>query len=173
MRSRLGYLFGGFLIAFAFAVAALAWSTAVSTMEGMQRVRMPGSARVSLPAGPSTLYVEAERDFAVTCSAPALALRPASASVRYSLAGYRGHSAYDVDVPVGGTFELACSGDEPFAIAIGSGVGAWIVIAVLALVPLLGGLALVIVTAVRRRRATSARSSPADTARSRSGDSSP
>ncbi len=172
MRSRLGYLFGGFLIAFAFAVAGLAWSSATSTMEGMQRVHMPGSARMSLPGGPSTLYVEADRDFAVECSAPGLRLRPAK-PVTYSLAGYRGRSAYEVDVPVGGSFELQCRGEQPFVIAIGSGVGAWMVIAVLAAIPLLAGLVLAIVTAVRRRRATSARSSPADTARSRSGGSSP
>jgi hypothetical protein len=173
VRSRLGYLFGGFLIAFAFAVAGLALSTAISTMEGMQRVRMPGTAHVLLPAGPSTLYVESERDFAVTCGAPGLELHVPTSRVRYSLAGYRGHNAYDVDLPLGGSFELVCRGDEPFVIAIGSGVGAWIVIAVLAVIPLLGGIALVVVTFLRRRRATSARSSRADTARSRSGDSSP
>jgi hypothetical protein len=158
MRSKLGYLFGGFLIAFAAAVAGLALSTAISTMEGMQRVQMPGSASITLPVGPSTLYAESARDVPVECTIAGLVLRAPSSSVRYSLAGHRGRKVYDVDVALGGRYELVCRGEQPFEIAIGAGVGAWIVIAVLAVLPLLGGIALVIVTAVRRRRATSARS---------------
>ena len=157
MRTRFGYLFGGFLILFAFAVAGLAWTSATSTMEGMQRVKMPGMTDVVLPAGPSSLYAESERDFAVECTAAGLALRAPPEPVRYSLAGYRGHKLYDVDVAMGGSYELACRGEAPFTIAIGAGVGAWQVIAVLAVIPLAIGVVLVIATVVRRRRrATSA-----------------
>lgn len=151
MRSRLGYLFGGFLVAFAFAVAGLALTTAISTMKGMQRVPMPGTAQISLPAGPSTLYVEGSVG-RFECSAPGLVLEKPTARVQYSLAGYSGHNAFDVQVGSGGAYALTCSGGSPYVIAIGAGVGAWIVIAVLAVIPFLGGLALVIVTAVRRRR---------------------
>lgn len=157
MRSRLGYLFGGFLIVFAFAVAGLALSTATSTMEGMQRVAMPGSGEIVLPAGPSSLYAESERDFTVECGAAGLALRQPPEPVTYSLAGHRGRKIYDVDVAQGGRYTLACKGDAPFTIALGAGVGAWQVIAVLAVIPLVIGIALVIATFVRRRRgATSA-----------------
>lgn len=173
MRSRLGYLFGGFLIAFAFAVAGLALSTATSTMEGMQRVAMPGSAEIVLPAGPSSLYAESERDFAVECTAAGLVLRRPPQPVTYSLAGHRGRKIYDVDVAQGGRYALACTGEAAFSVALGAGVGAWQVIAVLAVIPLLIGIALLVATRVRRRRATSARSSRADTARSRSDGSSP
>ncbi|MGE5186961.1 MAG: hypothetical protein ACM31C_33145 [Acidobacteriota bacterium] len=152
MRTRFGYLFGGFMIFFAFAVAGLAWISATSTMEGMQRVKMPGTAEVVLPAGPSSLYAESERDLAVDCKAAGLALRPPPQPVSYSLAGFRGRKVYDVDVVSGGKYDLACTGEAPFTIAIGAGVGAWQVIVVLAVVPLAIGLALVIATAVRRRR---------------------
>ncbi len=157
MRTRFGYLFGGFLIVFAFAVAALAWTSATSTMEGMQRVKMPGTAEVVLPAGPSSLYAESERDFAVECSAPGLALRTPPEPVRYELAGFRGRKLYDVDVATGERYQLACTGEAAFTIAIGAGVGAWQVIVLLAVIPLVIGVVLVIATVVRRRRrATSA-----------------
>lgn len=152
MRSRLGYLFGGFLIAFACAVAGLALTSAMSTMKGMQRVPMPGRAEISLPAGPSTLYVEGKVG-RFECSAPGLLLEKPTSRVSYSLGGYSGHNAFDVQVGSGGKFELTCSGGAPFTIAVGAGVGAWIVITVLAVIPFLGGLALVIVTAIRRARA--------------------
>ncbi len=152
MKSRLGYLFGGFLIAFAIAVAGLAFGVAISTMKGMQRVDMPGSAQITLPDGPSTLYVEGNVG-RFECSIGGLVLQKPTAHVSYSLAGYHGHNAFDVQVARGGRYELTCTGATPFVIAIGAGVGAWIVIAVLAVIPFLGGLALVIVTAIRRRRA--------------------
>lgn len=156
MRSRLGYLFGGFLIAFAFAVAGLAITTATSTMEGMQRVAMPGKAAVTLPAGPSTLYAEGDGKLDLRCRIEGLELKQPHSTVRYSLAGYHGHNAFDVEVGSGGRYELECSAERPLVIAIGSGVGAWIVIAVLGVIPLLGGIALLLVTFLRRRRAAAA-----------------
>jgi hypothetical protein len=153
VKSRLGYLFGGFLIAFAFAVAGLALTSAISTMESMQRVSMPGKAQVSLPAGPSTLYAEGEGSAELRCRLAGLVLKQPTSTVRYSLAGYHGHNVFDVDVTSGGRYELECTAAHPGVIAIGSGVGAWIVIAVLAVIPLLGGIALLVVTFLRRRRA--------------------
>ena len=156
MRTRLGYLFGGFLVAFACAVAGLAYISATSTMEGMQRVTMPGKAAVTLPGGPSTLYVEGDAKLVVRCQIPGLELTKPRSRVSYSLAGYRGYNAFDVDVVSGGRYELECNAERAFVIAIGSGVGAWIVIAVLAVIPLLGGIALLLVTYLRRRRSSSA-----------------
>ena len=167
MKSKIGYLFGGALIVFAFAVAGIAVTTAISTMEGMQRVVMPGQADVTLPAGPSTLYVEThskigdrtietDGDFNFRCSISGLELHKPGSNVSYSLAGYKGHNAFDVEVATGGHFTLACQTEsqQPFVIAIGAGVGSWIVIAALAVLPLLGGLALLIVTFIRRRKLT-------------------
>lgn len=155
---------------FAGMVAGLAFMSGMSTLEGMQRVVMPGKAPVTLPAGPSTLYVETrskvgEREIAsdgqfhFECSLTGLTLVKPGSSVRYNIGSYSGHNAFDVAVQAGGQFELACTSDKSteFAIAIGSGVGAWIVIAVLSFIPLLGGIALLIVTFVRRRRLRSQR----------------
>lgn len=150
MKSRLGYLFGGFLLLFAGMVAWLALSTASSTMQAMQRVKMPGRASISLPVGPSALYAEGAEH--VQCNAVGLALRAPAEPVTYSLAGYHGRKVYDVDVASGGRYELECTGEQPFAIAIGAGVGAWGVIAWLSLIPAAIGLALAIATYVRRRR---------------------
>src|SRR5579871_6677079 len=146
MKSRYGYLFGGFLVVFACMVAGLAITSAMSTMEGMQRVAMPGTAEVALPAGASTLYLETrskigdrvidsgDGDFDVRCQLAGLELIKPASHVSYSLAGYRGHNAFDVLVSNGARYQLSCESDggKPFAIAIGAGVGAWIVIAVLA-----------------------------------------
>jgi hypothetical protein len=150
LKSKLGYFFGGFLVFFAGMVAWLAVATASSTMQGMQRVQMPGRATITLPIGPSAFYAEgADR---VQCNAVGLALRAPAEEVSYSLAGYHGKKVYDVDVAAGGRYELECSGEKPFAIAIGAGVGAWGVIAWLSLIPAVIGVALAIATYVRRSR---------------------
>ncbi|HUJ57113.1 MAG TPA: hypothetical protein VLX92_01410 [Kofleriaceae bacterium] len=171
MRSRLGYLFGGALIVFAAMLAGLALSTALSTMRGMQRVVMPGRADITLPSGPSTLYseyhshvgdkdYETERGFKFHCSIEdpgmhGVTIANSASSVSYSLGGYAGHAAFDVAARDGGHYTLVCDSDDnhPFVMAIGAGVGAWIVIAGLAAIPLCAGIALVVVTIVRRRRA--------------------
>lgn len=177
MKSRLGYLFGIALVGFAILVATIAYTVSISTMKDMQRVAMPGQAQILLPSGRSTLYIETRSkvgdtpidsgpgDFQVQCSAGGLALAHPRSHVSYAMAGYKGHNAYDVDVDGGGAYTLVChsDGNRPFAIAIGAGVGAWIVIAVLAVIPLLAGLALLLVTLLRRR--ARARSSAAATAR--------
>ena len=165
MKSKLGYLFGAALIVIAAFVAGIAITVSTSTMKGMQRVAMPGTAEVTLPAGPSTLYVETHSqvgdktidtpgDFNLRCELPGLELHKPTSNVRYSFAGYTGHNAFDVEVGSGGKYPLTChsDGDKPFAIAIGAGVGAWIVIGVIAILPFLGGIALLLVTFIRRRR---------------------
>ena len=150
MKSRLGYFFGGFLVFFAGMVAWLAINTATSTMEGMQRVKMPGRAEITLPLGPSALYAEGADH--VQCNAVGLPLRATTDDVRYSLAGYHGRKVYDADVATGGRYELECTGEKPFAIAIGAGVGAWGVIAWLSLIPAGIGVGLAVATYARRRR---------------------
>jgi hypothetical protein len=150
VKSRLGYFFGGFLVFFAGMVAWLAVNTATSTMEGMQRVKMPGRAAITLPIGASALYAEGAEH--VQCNAVGLPLRATTDDITYSLAGYHGHKVYDVDLPGGGQFQLECTGEKPFAIAIGAGVGAWGVIAWLSMIPAVIGLALALVTYFRRRR---------------------
>ena len=165
MKSKLGYLFGIALLVIAGFVAGIAITVSISTMEGMQRVAMPGRADVMLPAGPSTLYVETRSkiggtiidtpgDFNLRCEIPGVELHKPTSNVRYSMAGYTGHNAFDVTIDRGGKYALSCESDggQPFAIAIGAGVGAWIVIAVIAVVPFLGGIALLVVTFIRRRR---------------------
>jgi hypothetical protein len=167
VKSKLGYLFGAALVVIAIAVAGIAMSSAYSTMEGMQRVVMPGDADITLPAGPSTLYVEttskigdrvieSDGNWNFRCKVSGgVDLHKPGSDVRYSFAGYTGHNAFDVDAPTGGKFTLSCEseGKDAFVIAIGAGVGAWIVIGVLAVVPLLGGIALLLVTFLRRRSA--------------------
>lgn len=187
MKSWLGYFFGGALLVIAVAVAWVGVSSGVSTIKGMQRVAMPGDEDIVLPAGPSTLYIEThtkigdqvidsgEGDFRLRCdleSPPGwrkLELIKPKSHVSYSLGGYKGHNGFDVIVGTGGKYTLHCQsdGDRPFAIAVGTGVGAWIVVTVVAIIPALAGLALLIVTIIRRRRARRAAITAGGTASAR------
>jgi hypothetical protein len=173
VRSRYGYLFGGALVLIAVAIIVIAFTTAVSTIEGMQRVAMPGRAELVLPIGPSTLYIEGDSKIGdrvianghsvdvVDCeleSPPGVGnvelMRP-NASVSYTAGGYRGHNGFDVNVATGGTYQLTCKSAEvsEFAVAVGAGIGSWMVIAVLAFIPGVAGIVLLVVTIVRRYRA--------------------
>ena len=181
MKSWLGYFFGGALLVIAAAVAWVGVSSGIATIKGMQRVAMPGTADITLPAGRSTLYVETHSrigdteidsgsgDFRLHCSAAGLQLEKPTSKVSYAMGGYQGHNAFDVVVNTGGHFTLACSsdGDRKFAIAIGTGVGAWIVVTVVAIIPALAGIALLIVTILRRRRARRATVTAGGTASAR------
>lgn len=177
MKSWLGYFFGGALLVIAVAVAWVGVSSGIATIKGMQRVAMPGTAKVVLPVGPSTLYLETQSKigdqvidsgdapFQVHCrlNGPGsgdLPLGKPHSQVRYSLGGYKGHNVFDIVVATGAPYDLTCEseGDRPFAIAVGTGVGAWIVVTVVAIIPALAGIALLIVTTVRRRRARRPRS---------------
>jgi hypothetical protein len=86
---------------------------------------------------------------------PKVALSERMGHVHYSVEDYAGIAAFDVVVDTGGTYQLTCKSnhDLEFAIAIGAGVGARIVIGLLGLIPMLGGIGLLIVTFVRRFRA--------------------
>jgi hypothetical protein len=169
MRSRLGYLFRGFLVGFACLVAGIARSTSAAAMDGMPRAAMPGRAELLVPAGQSTLYVEhhshlddreyeAPDELVVHCEARGMAgvvLTPAATPARYDQGGYAGRAAFDLTASAGGRVAVECDGAQPYVIAVGQGIGAWRVIALLAILPAAIGVGLLAVTFVRRRRVRS------------------
>lgn len=175
MTSRIWYVVAGGFIATAAAIATIGFTNMVSTVEGMLRVQMPGRAEITLPAGPSTLYAESRskldgkayelvEDFNFRCGVTdpqgtQVPIELATSKVTYSIPGYAGRNAFDVTVAAPGTYVLVCEAPQPFVMAVGRGVGTWIVIAVVALVPaIFGVIALVVVWLKRRvqkRRVTS------------------
>jgi hypothetical protein len=167
VTSRIWYVVAAGFVATAAAIAMIGFTNMVSTIEGMLRVPMPGRAEIMLPGGPSTLYVEtrSKLDGKVYETAEAfdfrcgvtdaqgkpVELQTSSSSVKYSIVGYTGRNAFDVDVANPGTFALACESQSAFVMAVGRGVGTWLVIAIVALVPALAGVVGLVVVFLRRR----------------------
>src|SRR5688572_1846016 len=177
VTSKVWYLVAAGLVLSGISIGMVGCSQFISRVEGMQRIAMPGKAEIVLPAGMSTLYVEsssiidgktyqAAEGFSFRCAVtdPAgkeMSLAKASSSVSYSIGDYAGHNVFDVRVDAAGTYVLGCEAPGPFAMAIGGGVGSWIVVAVVgALVPIALGLLTFILVLVKRsgqkRRAAAA-----------------
>jgi hypothetical protein len=140
----------------------------MSTIEGMQRVVMPGKAKITLSVGTSTLYAEQRSivdgksyevpgAFRYRCGLEEtqrkFTFEQATGKITYSIGDYAGQNAWDIDVPDAGDYLLVCESEQPFVMAVGRGVGSAIVVAVIGLVPFLLGLAVVIyIFALRRKR---------------------
>jgi hypothetical protein len=168
LTTRVWYLVAAGLIISAVTMAGIAFSQMMSTIEGMQRVVMPGRAEITLPAGGSTLYAEQEsrvngtvytvsESFQYRCGVEdpqggKVALKGAASTVTYSIGGFSGKNAWDIDVPAAGTYALVCEGGEPFVIAIGRGIGAWIVVGLVGLLPFFGGALIILLVFFKRRR---------------------
>ena len=166
---RTWYLVSAGLMICAASIAIIAWTQMGSRVEGLQRVVMPGSVKLTVPAGTSTLYFERESivegktystpgTFSYQCDFSEkdnVTLRPSSGKVSYSISGFSGRNAFDVDTQVANTYTLRCSSQngEQFVLALGRGVGSAVVVAVVALFPFLFGLVSVIaIYSIRRRQ---------------------
>lgn len=139
-----------------------------SDVEAMQRVVMPGSASIELPAGDTTLYFErtsllSGEVYEVTGSVqvrcrvtgpagePVPMVRPTS-SVRYQFNRYAGVNMFDLQVDAAGTYLLTCEAPSRFVFAAGRGVGTRIVVAVIGMLVIVGlGVASFFVVRARRR----------------------
>jgi hypothetical protein len=165
MTSRWWYLAPLLALGVAGAAIGLGLSRSQAAIEELHRVAMPGEHEIMLPAGPTTLYAEARPgapplgETQVRCGLRgpdgAVELRPVTAHVSYDLGAFAGHSVLDVELAVAGPYQLRCRADDggPFVIAIGSGIGARIVVAVVSgLVPALLGVIALIAIFVRRAR---------------------
>jgi hypothetical protein len=163
---RTWYLVGAGLVTSAVALVLVAFGQYLKTVELMQRVVMPGRAEIVLPAGPSTLYAESRSVFDGTPYDPPAdltfqcGLEPVGKAQftrskldsSYATDRYAGAAAFDVRLTEAGTYTLVCEAPQKFVMAIGRGVGAWTVIALVALVPLLGGVVTIALVFFKRRR---------------------
>lgn len=164
---RTWYLVGAGLMSSAVIMAAIAFSSMLNRIEGMQRVVMPGKAQITVPAGTSTLYAESESivggtpykvegPFQYRCGfeeKDRVTIEQATGKVTYTLGDFAGSNAFDIETTEAGTYTLVCQSEngKPFVLAMGRGVGSAIVVGVVALVPFLLGLALVIAIYAMRR----------------------
>ena len=160
------YLIGAGLIVSAVCMTIVAFGSMMNGIEGMQRAVMPGKATIHFPPGISVLYAEqrskfedkkyeVDHPFKYRCGVDEptrkVDFHKATADVHYSIGDYAGSSAWEVNVEADGDYTLVCESDEQFVMAIGRGVGSWIVVAVLGLVPFLLGVVLMLVVFFKRR----------------------
>lgn len=167
MTTRVWYLVAAGLMISAATMAILAFGQMSGRVEGMQRVVMPGRAEITMPAGTSTLYVERRSsvggktyavagDIAPRCAIDErqgrkVTLTAPQANVEYALGDFAGKNTWDLDVMAAGSYTLVCEADQPFVIAIGQGIGAWIVVAAVGVVPFLIGVVIIAIVFFKRR----------------------
>lgn len=169
MTSKAWYLVAlGFVIA-GLAIGGVGFTQGQSAIEDMHRVAMPGKHEIILPAGTSTLYAEhhsvvegtviqAPESLTFRCglvspAGTAIALETSTSSVKYGMGGYAGRNVSDVQIAVPGTYILSCTSESPFAMAIGGGIGTWIVVALVGgMVPGMLAMATFVIVFVKRRR---------------------
>lgn len=171
ITSKVWYILAAGLMATAVAIAATAFSQWRSTIEDMPRVVVPGRSEIVLPPGDTTLYAESRSivngkayvldgaiDFRcgiTSASGAQVPIEKPTSQVHYGIGGYEGQNVFDVHAEVGGTYVLECAGDaqKPFVLAIGRGVGTWIVVGLVGgLVPGMLAVAVFVVVLVKRSR---------------------
>jgi hypothetical protein len=163
------YLVGIGLIGSALAIAITGFAQMGSTVEGMQRVAMPGRADVTIAGGRSSIYFEEHSVVAdVAIDAPAdlqpactlevaethapVALEPPRSPVTYHYGDYSGRSLHDFDPGLARSFTITCTGSTKYVLALGGGIGAWFIVAAIGgLVPGLAGLIVIAIVFFKRR----------------------
>ncbi len=141
----------------------------------MQRVVMPGSATVKLPAGPSTFYVDTtatvdgtvyrlEGQISFTCHidgdrGTSLTLDHPSASVRASIGTSSVVKVFETSAPSEGKYQLACSSEtgDKFVLGVGPEVGRMFKVGLVFIALMLSGGGLTLLVFLRRRAAARAR----------------
>lgn len=161
------YFVGLGLICIAIAIAATGFSQMNGTIEGMQRVVMPGSAPIILSAGRTILYFEERavingREITAATDQVSCALLDArdqpivlegyTGKLSYSLGDFKGRAVFETYSPSGGPATLRCEASGEVSIAIGGGIGAAIVVSIVGgIIPFMGGLAVLLVIFLKRR----------------------
>ena len=162
-RTAAGWYFVALgLVGCGLAIGLTGFFQMADSVRGLQRSTMPGTTEVALAAGRTTIYIENRVDGVehptadLHCrmldgSGKPFELRAATGKVTYSFGGYAGRNGWDVDIMAPGTYTIQCTGQG--AIAVGGGIGAWIVVAIVGgMLPILGGLGLAIPVFFKRRR---------------------
>jgi hypothetical protein len=167
LTSRIWYGVALGLIVPGIATTVLGFTQLAEAVEGLQRVVMPGKAEIVLPAGPTTLYGERRslvggkayqnEELSFQCRAldprgGAVRLAPAASRVSYSVGDYAGSSDIDLDIPAAGMYVVECEAPAPFVLAIGQGVGAWIVVSIIGAIPIGLGVLMALIVLIKRSR---------------------
>ena len=171
MRNRAGYWIGAGLVAIGI-VGAIAWvlqngAHVLRTVADFQHVAIPGHADVRLESRKYVIYVEGP---GADENVPPIDLfvTHARTETRIPVARYNGSLTYEFDsagsavgtvtTPVAGVYRVRTDGPRGYRLAIGESIGSALVrtivgALVIGAVFCLGGITLLILTAVRRSRA--------------------
>jgi hypothetical protein len=163
------YLVAFGLIGTALAIALTGFNQMREVVETMQRRVMPGVHEVALAGGKASFYYEHQSEIkdksyetpeglTYTCSlrdqrGKSLKLETVTDKVTYNVGPYSGRKVWDVDVVAPGTYNLACDAERPFVLALGGGMGAWMIVAIVGgLVPGTAGLIVIVFVTIKRRQ---------------------
>lgn len=144
--SRAWYLTALVPLAIGITIAVVSFSRLIDNVESMQRLVAPGERTFVLNAGEYVVFGESEStvdgtvyrndSFAVNCALTTeggtqIPLSRPTGKTRYALGGYSGTGLFEFALPSAQTVKLACtSEDGKVVLAIGGGIGAAIVVAV-------------------------------------------
>jgi len=162
-----GVSFG--LLGIAVSIALTGFNQMKEAVGGMQRRVMPGDADIVLAPGKATFYYETRSTFEgadfdddtplqFQCKlhdqlGHEVRLDKPVGRVTYDIAAYKGHNVFDVMVPAPGTYRLSCTAPRKFVLALGGGIGAWLVVAIVGgLLPGLGAIFVAVFVTLKRRR---------------------
>ncbi len=132
-------------------------------VDQLQRIAVPGTSELALPAGESIGYAEpaegtlGEPSFSATCRAEAqdgskVELVTPTAKVSYQLGSRQGVSIMSIKLAKPDKVTITCTAEEPFTLAIGGGVGTSIVVGLVAMLAGLTASVTMVIRTWRRRR---------------------
>ena len=154
MRSRWGYLIGLVFLAASIGWVILIGVRLLDSVEAMPRVAMPGVGELVLPEGDIAFYAEpggVKARCKLVGDAGEVALEQPTGRTSYSIGERHGESMFSATLPKAGSYRMTCDAQTHFEIAAGH-IGAGIVMLVVGGIVLLGlGVAISVVTFVRRR----------------------
>ncbi len=162
-----GVSFG--LLVIAGSIAITGFNQMNQSVKGMQRRIMPGRSEIALAEGRALLFYETRSqvegevfddptplDFRCTMrdvNGREVPLTQPTGHQSYDTSDFAGSTALEVIIPAPGTYTLECSASRRFVLALGSGIGAWLIVAIVGgLFPLLGCIAVTVIVAVKRHR---------------------
>jgi hypothetical protein len=163
------YLVAFGLLGIALAIAWTGFNQMQEVVSTLQRRVMPGTHEVALAGGRATIYFEhrsevkdvtyeVPTDFAFGCAVTRPdgkphPLLPVKGKITYASGEFSGRAVFDLEITAPGAYNLTCDGKQPYVVALGGGIGAWTVVAIVGLLaPGSVGLFVIVFVTIKRRR---------------------
>jgi hypothetical protein len=162
--SRKGYLVALGCGVFGLLMAGMLMLRLYQQVNRFPRFAVPGETTVELEAGEYVLYAEPLPGAVITnistscggldSAQKKVELSTPTARTQYSFGAHHGFSLFTASVATSGKTRFQCQGDDKFQLAIGRGLGAGIVIAILSCLGGIGAALYFFIKTLRRRQRT-------------------